>query len=118
MPDITMCTNWMCKKRNHCYRFKAVPNEFWQAYSEFPLNEDGSCDWYMKLSHTKIETLELQYKELAYVVSVEDNPEISYEVLNALQNNADLIEIGGAICTVETVQKIDEKKFVIVVKNI
>ena len=34
MPDITMCMNPKCDKKDSCYRFKAVPNRL-QSYSDF-----------------------------------------------------------------------------------
>lgn len=57
MPDITMCNNSGCPKRENCYRFKAEPAPFYQAYAHFeprwqfnsfvcdsywPLGKDGS----------------------------------------------------------------------------
>ena len=35
MPDITMCTSKECLYKDKCYRFKAVPSEYWQSYSSF-----------------------------------------------------------------------------------
>jgi len=34
MCDITLCTNKDCVKKNECYRFMAIPNEF-QLYNPF-----------------------------------------------------------------------------------
>jgi len=34
MPDITMCMNTKCEKRESCYRFKAIPDML-QSYSDF-----------------------------------------------------------------------------------
>jgi len=32
MPDISMCSGKDCKIRNQCYRYRAVPSEYRQAY--------------------------------------------------------------------------------------
>lgn len=34
MPDIAMCKNDTCIKKEECYRFKAVPNDY-QNYCDF-----------------------------------------------------------------------------------
>lgn len=40
MPDISMCTNTLCKQKDNCYRWRAKP-ERWQTYSSFmPKNND------------------------------------------------------------------------------
>lgn len=49
MPDITMCDNKECPKKESCYRFKATPNEYWQAYSTFKYDEKEGCVFYVKL---------------------------------------------------------------------
>jgi len=49
MPDIAMCTNNECPKKDSCYRFKAEANPYWQAYSEFVVDEDGNCDYFMEM---------------------------------------------------------------------
>lgn len=35
MPDLTMCCNCDCPYRDKCYRYRAVPDEFWQSYCLF-----------------------------------------------------------------------------------
>ncbi len=35
MPDITMCLNEKCIKKQYCYRFTATPKEFWQSIHVF-----------------------------------------------------------------------------------
>jgi len=32
MPDISMCSQKSCKKREHCYRYRAIPSPYWQSY--------------------------------------------------------------------------------------
>lgn len=34
MPDIMMCASKNCTKRENCYRFTAIPNDF-QSYADF-----------------------------------------------------------------------------------
>jgi len=35
MPDITMCENEDCDLNKLCYRFKAIPDKYRQAYGYF-----------------------------------------------------------------------------------
>lgn len=46
MPDITMCCNNDCPFRDKCYRYRAIPAEFWQSYGEFKpfLHDSGLWD--------------------------------------------------------------------------
>ena len=39
MPDITMCTNTTCERRQSCYRFTAEPSVR-QSYAEFQCNPE------------------------------------------------------------------------------
>ena len=49
MPDITMCDGQGCPQKNKCYRYRAEPTPYWQAYfRENPLNMDG-CDYFWPL---------------------------------------------------------------------
>lgn len=57
MADITMCTNKQCPLSESCYRFKAKPNEYRQAYSAFMYRKvyDGmgiqaDCDHYIPIA--------------------------------------------------------------------
>ena len=42
MPDITMCWNNKCKKKDSCYRYTAKPNLI-QSYSVFDHENTGNC---------------------------------------------------------------------------
>jgi hypothetical protein len=44
MADITMCTNKECPLSFSCYRAKAIPNEYWQAYQFFKPRIDEELD--------------------------------------------------------------------------
>lgn len=44
MPDITMCDNSNCTFKEECYRFKAIPSRYYQAYFLGDVREeDGTC---------------------------------------------------------------------------
>lgn len=45
MPDISMCVNDKCEKKDNCHRFTATPHPFRQCYAQFePI--DGNCEGY------------------------------------------------------------------------
>ena len=46
MPDIEMCQKSECKKRESCYRYRAVPSDPHQWYSEF---DPKACGSYMAI---------------------------------------------------------------------
>ncbi len=50
MADISKCKNEKCPLKEHCYRYTAPANEYWQAYSDFKfkISDDGrvDCDGY------------------------------------------------------------------------
>lgn len=46
MPDISMCANWSCPRKDDCYRFKATPNPFRQSYADFSPDADGDCEYF------------------------------------------------------------------------
>lgn len=46
MPDITMCLNEKCEKRNACHRFTAIPSTR-QSYAMF--GKDGNCENFMPI---------------------------------------------------------------------
>ena len=35
MPDMQMCKNEDCPKKNKCFRYIAEPNKHWQAYGKY-----------------------------------------------------------------------------------
>ena len=49
MPDISMCANNKCSKKKDCYRYRALPDSPWQAYSEFEPLASGQCDYFEPL---------------------------------------------------------------------
>ena len=53
MPDITMCRGEGCPLKETCYRYTAVPDEYWQSYFvEVPV-KDGECEYYWENSTSK-----------------------------------------------------------------
>lgn len=46
-PDITMCVNPECDKRDRCYRYRAIPNEEYQSYCMFDYTRKLSCFMYI-----------------------------------------------------------------------
>ena len=54
MPDISMCMNKECPKKNKCYRYMAVPNPFRQSYADF--GKELPCDHYWPLANATGET--------------------------------------------------------------
>lgn len=63
MPDITMCNNAGCPKRENCYRFTAEPAAYCQAYATFvPRWHFNSfvCDAYWPLDNESQETQRTQ----------------------------------------------------------
>lgn len=45
MPDMTMCVNSTCPLRRMCYRYRAVPDKYWQSFAEFKPDGD-SCEYF------------------------------------------------------------------------
>ena len=47
MPDITMCQDKTCPKKNECYRYTAKPSEMRQAYFAGSTREtEGECEYF------------------------------------------------------------------------
>lgn len=46
MADITKCTNSECELKEHCYRWTAKSNEYWQSVRkyEFTIDDEGRLD--------------------------------------------------------------------------
>ena len=60
MPDITMCCNYDCPLREKCYRYRAVPDQYWQSFAwyeplvkarlSYPAKYETECDYYWELN--------------------------------------------------------------------
>jgi len=46
MADISMCKDETCPKKETCYRFTAIPDEYWQMYADFKYTT--YCEHYWK----------------------------------------------------------------------
>tara|TARA_R110000737_G_C14624761_1_gene494607 strand:- start:34167 stop:34343 length:177 start_codon:yes stop_codon:yes gene_type:complete len=46
MPDISMCANQFCPRKEDCYRFTATPSPHRQSYAVFKPDADGDCEHY------------------------------------------------------------------------
>jgi hypothetical protein len=55
MPDICMCKNEKCPKKEECYRYMAKPSE-WQSYIEFKniCNEENNYQWFWQMENKPI----------------------------------------------------------------
>ena len=49
MPDITMCCDRNCPKRDSCYRYRAEPTPRRQSYFSDTPREGESCEWYWEM---------------------------------------------------------------------
>ena len=50
MPDITMCQNQSCGKKDQCYLYRAIPSQYRQSYfNGNPNKEDGSCEYFCQI---------------------------------------------------------------------
>lgn len=48
MPDITMCQNHKCEKKEECYRYKATPNLIYQSYANFNCSKENEYKYYLR----------------------------------------------------------------------
>ena len=54
MPDIAMCKNDKCIKKNNCYRYKAKPSTYQSYFAEDTLDKEGNCKYYIPISKQEI----------------------------------------------------------------
>ncbi len=47
MPDISMCQDRDCPKRQSCYRFRAVPDGMRQSY--MLVKYENGCEYFLKI---------------------------------------------------------------------
>ena len=65
MPDITMCNPINCGVKKGCYRFKATPNEYRQAYCDFSITNDGQlCTSFLALLSTEVKKLKKEKNKI------------------------------------------------------
>ena len=57
MPDITMCQEDQCPRRNLCYRYTARPDQYWQSYfAKKPCDDYATCREFWDTTKWLIET--------------------------------------------------------------
>jgi hypothetical protein len=44
MPDISMCANQSCPRKEDCYRFKATSSLHIQHFGSYAPDADGDCE--------------------------------------------------------------------------
>ena len=76
MPDITMCCNCNCPKRKKCYRYRAVPDQYWQSYANYqphiqaklsyPAIYETVCDYFWEINEAVDKTLPFDVVENRY----------------------------------------------------
>jgi hypothetical protein len=81
MPDISMCANYMCKKRFECFRYIATPSDM-QSYFRPDMEEDNDgCKYFNGhkciITPEREQTLDQQRKSTyeAITRALEDQPE-------------------------------------------
>lgn len=65
MPDITMCLSKKCELSEICYRYRAIPTPYWQAYASF-YHKDRPCSNFVSILEYNMDELQ----EPANVVDV------------------------------------------------
>lgn len=53
MPDICMCKDEECPKKNECYRYTAIPSEFMQVYFSVSPRKDEVCEYFYPIKKRK-----------------------------------------------------------------
>ena len=64
MADITMCREETCPLKMRCFRYRATPDPYWQAYyveGELPANEDCRVRWLFE-DEEQLEKLDRSWK--------------------------------------------------------
>lgn len=53
MPNISMCQNDKCEKKETCYRYKAEPNQHYQSYALFKniCGDFNKYQWYWHMEN-------------------------------------------------------------------
>ena len=65
MPDITMCCNYDCPIKSKCYRYRAVPDAYWQSFAMYKpkITLNGSlpikveCEHFWEVDEARDKTL-------------------------------------------------------------
>tara|TARA_R110002020_G_scaffold15980_3_gene56754 strand:- start:1371 stop:1559 length:189 start_codon:yes stop_codon:yes gene_type:complete len=46
MPDISMCEGKHCKLKQHCYRYRAIPNKYRQSFIVLDKESQQDCEYF------------------------------------------------------------------------
>jgi len=49
MPDISMCKNEACPKKEQCYRYKATSFDRFQTWAYFEPDNNLFCEYFMSI---------------------------------------------------------------------
>lgn len=49
MSEFTNCINYYCKIRGTCWRAARKSDKFWQKYTKFEPNLDGTCEYFLEI---------------------------------------------------------------------
>ena len=58
MPDITMCLDHQCSKKNNCYRYLAKPSPYQSYFVGSPRNDNSCKQYWENLSQQITQALE------------------------------------------------------------
>ena len=58
MPDITKCEGNKCQFKESCYRYKAEADQYQSYFVDIPLQEDGTCEYFMEVWKPKTQNNE------------------------------------------------------------
>lgn len=97
MPDITMCVNKLTELCKGCYRYKATPDPYRQAYADFkPVN--GVCEYHVPTQEVLDNIPEGQY---CYKIKsvYKTSEELTTEVCPYLDISPDHGKQNNGICT-------------------
>jgi hypothetical protein len=61
MPDISMCRHTECELKYKCYRYTAIPDNYWQSFGTFDYPKIGrECTYFMSNEKSKYPSLEVE----------------------------------------------------------
>ena len=86
MPDISMCCNCDCPYRDKCYRYRAVPDKYWQSYILFEPEEETMLpcgDWMLVCDH---------FWEITRGQRIRNTADVDKEIETARKANKNIFE--------------------------
>jgi hypothetical protein len=49
MPTLTKCSGNGCEMKNKCFRYTSPSNSYQSYFTEVPLKENGTCDYFLQV---------------------------------------------------------------------